>query len=167
MATTPTTLLAGKAPTAAALATYKTAILELQAANGLPSMASDSTGGTTTSTTYTSTLSGVTTPLSLTFVAAKTSVAITVSTLITQQTSGPWNQFMAPVVIGATDGYSYGPNDADAATGQFTNNNVGSVVERTTVITGLTVGNSYTITPQYKSGGVQCTFGNRRIVVHD
>lgn len=162
-ATTPVSLPAGHVPTAAEIATYRTAIMEMQPG---PVMASDPTAGTTASATYTATLGGVAAPLSVSFVAAKTAHVVTVGALITQQTSGPWNQHMAPVVTGA--GFAaYGPNDADAAMGQMTNNNVGAYVEKSTVVTGLTIGNTYTVTPQYKAGsGITCTFANRRIVVH-
>ena len=161
MATVPTQLPAQHSPTAAEIATYRAAIMELQA---VPVMASDPTGGTTTVSAYTATLTGVTTPLSVTFVAAKASHVVVLGALITQQSSGPWNQYMAPVVTGAN--YSYGPNDSDATMGQWTNNNVSTYSERSTVIAGLTVGNTYTVTPQYRCSGNQCTFAQRRIVVH-
>ena len=161
MATNPPPLAAGHRPLASELATYRTAILELQA---VPVMASDTTAGTTTATAYTATLTGVTTPLSVSFVAAKSSHVVVVGALITQQSSGPWNQYMAPVVTGPS--FAYGPNDGDALIGQWTNNNVSAYSERSTVITGLTVGNTYTVTPQYRCSGNQCTFAQRRIVVH-
>lgn len=133
-------------------------------ANAVAQMGSDAVGGTTTSTTYTSTLTGISVPLSLTFVAYRTAMVVVVGAFIASLVSNG-DQWMAPSVTGTS--YYYGPTDADAAFGQLTNNNIGSYVEKSTVITGLTIGQTYTITPQYRTTAGTALFSQRRVIVHN
>lgn len=121
--------------------------------------------GTTTSTTYVNTLTGAATPLSLAFTALKSQHLVTVScTVLNSGASGPWNQYMAFQVTGS--GFTtYGPSDADSAYGQWTNNNVAGVGTRSTVVSGLTPGVSYTVTAFMRVGNSTGNFLNRRIVV--
>jgi hypothetical protein len=132
----------------------------------VPTRAVDAANGTTTSTSYTATLAGVATPLSLAFVARRSVHTMVVGTTILQTTTGPWTAWMAPVVTGA--GFStYGPLDNDAATAQPDDINMGSYSERTSIVAGLTPGVTYTITPQFKaqSGAGTANFRDRTIVV--
>lgn len=135
------------------------------AVNGLafePQYASDVTSGSTTSTSYTSTLTGAT-ALSITFTATRTWHMVEVRGLIIQAVSGPWSQYINFQVVGT--GYSYGPVDGDAIYTQWTNNSVSAMTSARSKITGLTVGNSYTVTMQYKSSGVQINISRRGITV--
>lgn len=122
--------------------------------------------GTTTSTSYTSTLSGVATPLSLAFVAKRAVHVIKVGATILQTTTGPWTAWMAPVVTGS--GFStYGPVDDDAQTAQQDDINAGAYGERTSLVSGLTPGVTYTVTPQFKAQSAAGTanFRDRTIIV--
>jgi hypothetical protein len=123
------------------------------------------TSGTTTSTSYTTTLSGGATP-STTFVARNTSHAIEISAMILNSGgSGPFTQYMSFQVTGS--GFStYGPSDADAATAQYTNNSIGSQCTRTTVVGGLTVGTTYTVTGWFKVSGSTGQFNLPRVLIH-
>jgi len=123
--------------------------------------------GTTNSITYTSTLTGVGTALSTTFVAKCTTHCVTVGALMTISGSGPWVVYMAPVVTGS--GFTtYGPSDDDAAHCQPDDSPAtGAYVERTTIVPGLTPGVTYTVTPQFRSMSTAGTasFASRTIIV--
>jgi hypothetical protein len=131
-----------------------------------PKMATDAAPATTSSASYTATVSGGTSSFNTTFVATRTAHTITVSAFMLNAGSiGPYTFFMAPVVTGS--GFStYGPNDTDAAVAQFVNTSVpGSTCTRSTVVTGLTPGTTYTVTLQQKATGSTGEFANRRIVI--
>jgi len=104
--------------------------------------------GETSSSSYTSTLSG-TTPLTATFVAARGWHIVTISGRLLQYVAGPANQYMSFDVAGS--GFSWGPNDDDAIECQWDFDQRTVTSSRRTKITGLTVGNSYTVTLQYKA----------------
>jgi len=126
-------------------------------------VAKDDTSATTTSTTYTATLTGTST-LSLTFVALSTTAKVTVSAFIVNTgASGPFTFYMAPVTTGS--GFTtVGPSDADAAIMQ-TGVNIGSTTEKSSILTGLTVGTTYTVTAQHKVSAQTGNFIYRRIFV--
>lgn len=136
----------------------------LWAVRPLDVQVTDSVVGTTTSASYVSALTG-TSALVTTFVAARTTAEVTVSTFVTNSgASGPLTQYIAPQVTGS--GFTtYGPVDADAAIGQWTNNNVAGTVSRTTIITGLTPGVTYTVTAFMKVTGSTGSFNFRRIII--
>ena len=133
----------------------------------VPVLATSATAGTTNSTSYTSTLTGVATPLAVSFVAACATHCVTVGAFMTMTSTGPWVQYMAPVTTGS--GYStLGPVDSAAATAQMEDSPAyGGFIQRTSLITGLTPGVTYTVTPQFKSqssAGV-ASFAERSVIV--
>lgn len=127
--------------------------------------ATGTTRGTTTSTTYTASLTGVSSTLTLSFVAQHPSHCVQVSAVMTQDTSGPWNQFMAPRVTGP--GFTWEPSDSHAAVGQATVGNAGCMASSTVVVTGLTVGETYTVEARYRctNSSAAAGFNYRKITV--